>query len=218
MRQPISDTSGYACIKIAFDSGSDATYYKLPSVDGVVAKAPESGARIRCYLGWTPATTTSEVLGILAKFQLLLSGHSCGAISRSGDYQYKGSGGREIDPGLEAGRWSRALAGNSSGSSPYPLSVWQYWVPPLHWVCWPHAWWSGFISFFFFFFFFSKCKSFFIHSRSCASAFLIFFKFILEVLKCSYVHVYSNKDWIFAPFICRYSCALSLPNSKLSNQ
>ena len=57
-------------------------------------------------------------MGIRAEFQLLLSGHSCGAISRSGDYQYKGSGGREFDPGLEAGRWSRALAGNSSGPLP----------------------------------------------------------------------------------------------------
>ena len=207
MRQPISDTSGYACIKTAFDSGSDATYYKLPSVDGVVAKAPESGARIRCYLGWTPATTTSEVLGILAKFQLLLSGHSCGAISRSGDNQYKSSGGREIDPGLEAGRWSRALAGNSSGSSPYPLSVWQYWVPLLHWACWPLARWSGFFTFCFI----SKCKSpFFIHSWSCASALkkcfqihsrdsaqsiFSFWKFTLEVYSqvlIHYVHVSSN--------------------------
>ena len=98
------------------------------------------------------------LVGIKAKFQLLLSGHSCGAISRSGDYQYKGSGGREIDPGLEAGRWSRALAGNSSGSSPYPLSVWQYWVPPLHWACWPTCPVEWVI-------FLSKCKAFYSFSK-----------------------------------------------------
>ena len=57
-RQPISDKSGYASLKTSFESGSDATYYTLPSVDGVVAKAPSSGAHIRCYLGSTPATTT----------------------------------------------------------------------------------------------------------------------------------------------------------------
>ena len=42
-RQPISGTNGYATFKTAFESGSDATHYTLPSVDGVVAKAPSSG-------------------------------------------------------------------------------------------------------------------------------------------------------------------------------
>ena len=42
-----------------------------------------------------------------------------GASTKCGDYQYKGCAGREIDPGLEAGRRSRALPGSSSGSSPY---------------------------------------------------------------------------------------------------
>ena len=36
-RHPISDTRGYASLKTAFEHGSDATYYTLPSVDGVVA-------------------------------------------------------------------------------------------------------------------------------------------------------------------------------------
>ena len=54
-------------------------------------------------------------MDIKAKFQLVLSGHSCDEISRSGDYQYKVFGGREIDTGLEAGRWSRAVPSQCSG-------------------------------------------------------------------------------------------------------
>ena len=57
-RQHISDTNGYATLTTPFESGSDATYYTLPPVYGVVAKAASSGAHIRCYLGSTPETTT----------------------------------------------------------------------------------------------------------------------------------------------------------------
>ena len=53
--------------------------------------------------------------------------------TKCGDYQYKSSAGREIDPGLEAGRRSRALPGSSSGSSPYPHNYCclQHTVAPL---------------------------------------------------------------------------------------
>ena len=56
-----------------------------------MAKALASETWFSCYLGSSLSTTTTAL------------GHTCGAISRSGDYQYKGSGGQEIDPGLEAG-------------------------------------------------------------------------------------------------------------------
>ena len=75
------------------------------------------------YPGSSPAgsnffSSSPLMIGIEAEFQLLFAGSLSGTSSSGGDYQYKGSAGREIDPGLEAGRRYRALPGISSVSSP----------------------------------------------------------------------------------------------------
>ena len=120
-------------------------------------------------------------MGIKAKFQLLLSGHSCGAISRSGDYQYKGSGGRSSIPGWKLVGGPKHWLGTAL-VPPLTHSLFDNTECPRftgHVGRMPR--WSGF---FFFFFFFSKCKSLFFHFRSCTSAFLIFLKSFLKLRQC----------------------------------
>ena len=69
-------------------------------------------------VGVTFFSSSPLMIGIEVEFQLLFAGSLSGTSSSGGDYQYKGSAGREIDPGLEAGRRYRALPGISSVSSP----------------------------------------------------------------------------------------------------
>ena len=119
-------------------------------------------------------------MGIKAKFQLLLSGHSCGAISRSGDYQYKGSGGRSSIPG-----WK--LVGGP-----------EHWlgtalVPPLTHSLFDNTEcprFTGYVgrmlrcSGFFLLFFFLEVQVPFLFILEVAQVHF-FFKFILEVVKCT---------------------------------